>query len=121
VEDNKFLALEHLIFHESEDLESLESLRWNSSNFPALQKLTSRLSLRWKGQWKSKWSKILPELLLARPSLVFEWFFRMPDGQVRRPPWGVDSLGAVAERVVKLGADEVDEFDWVDPDYRQVC
>ncbi|KAF8307928.1 hypothetical protein DL93DRAFT_2231925 [Clavulina sp. PMI_390] len=121
VETQLFPALEHLVFHECEDLHSLNDLRRNVTNFPMLRRFTSRFSLRWKGPWKDRWATILPEVLCARPDLVFEWFYRTTDGQSSRPPWIADVSGDVAERLVELDEDKVDEFDWVDLDRTKAC
>ncbi|KAF8307925.1 hypothetical protein DL93DRAFT_1970850 [Clavulina sp. PMI_390] len=119
--DNKFPVLEHLIFHQCEDLDELKNRNWATTSFPALRRFTSRFTLRWKGQWKEMWTRVLPEGLRARPDLVFEWFYRTPEGRRRRPFWDVGALGDVADRVVELSADEADEFGWVEPDRRQLC
>ncbi|KAF8307926.1 hypothetical protein DL93DRAFT_2087487 [Clavulina sp. PMI_390] len=118
VNDNKFLRLQHLIFQECEDLQALDDLNWNSTNFPALLKFTSRCTMRWKWKWEGKWTKVFHGVLRTRPNLVFEWFYRTREGRRRRPFWNVDALGDVADRVVELRADEVDQFDWVEPNHR---
>ncbi|KAF8307930.1 hypothetical protein DL93DRAFT_1970913, partial [Clavulina sp. PMI_390] len=113
--EDRFPLLEHLTFQECEDLGALESLAFYTENLPALRRFTSRFTRSWKPRWKKTWTNSLQKVLRGRPYLVFEWIYTTPSGRSRRPFWSVDAVEDVADRLLNMRADEVDEFHWVEP------